>query len=1318
MAHDTTRGSGTHALLAGLLALGTLSCGSGGGGGGSGSGGAGGASERTDAGGGATTDAGGGNATGGTSGGTVAGAGGSGGAPGGSGGTGGSAGTGGGGSGGAGGAAGVSCTLHADCDTGDTTGYVCLPVNGEQQCAPCDADARCARAEHYAGTERTSCVEGRCTNPCDVERGPGCACGPDRNCIPGLTCDGQFCIPDPCEADRTEGCECDAERPCAGDLTCPAGRCVPPAGPCDDRMALPAACACDAAAGDQCGPGLSCIELVCTPDMCRDLGTDGCPCREAAPACDDGFVCLVGNVCGACSGDAGCACGEGLAPCVDGLECDDTFHCAAPAGPAPGELGGECRPMDDAAGPCNRDLRCDAATGLCAACAANAIGCPCQAGACVNLVCDADTDLCRDSIACEEGDITCRAQHRDCTPATPTTDGVCSVCSPGYHAAGATCEPDVGTTCVDIEAACAALGQVCDEADGTPDCVCAANTHLVNGRCAPYATCGSLQCNAMLNRDCIDPPANTDAVCGACLPNFVDAGVNTPCDAKVACGLGGLDCAALNRVCASGGPNADDHCGGCQANFEFAVAGCQGDECTCVPVVDPQSCDDLPPGGGRTIRQVCADDQHKPCADAGGAGACTRACLPGFVYNVAGDSCTAKVTCISPALNCAGRHRDCVDGGVNADDTCGMCANGFIQDPANPANCVAPPSCNGVVCAGDTFCVITNNAAACVDRCPDPRDAYNPASRQCELCGDPAAVCGGPGASGFAPYRTARGRCICDSNDGYYALPDALGTQACDADGDGWTRAEAWTVASSNDQRVRDEARCRIRTANLVRFEPDGDDPFTATVPEISPADRWFPLLETARNDVQADLARAGNTVPALPGGRALQAREVNSTTKYCVTEGAADYNGNGFVDVLEDRLTNAGGLPGQVVLNQLSVFAELFTGHWEGGVVPPGLPNDNSPHGTWVITERARAANAGGLDLGFTYDDAAGTYWRQCRRDTDSTYVDAPLPGDTQRGVDLAGFGSDIAPNAPRLTRSIMGHHSEFKCIVTRPGADSVFDPDVAGGARKIEEPPYVESTNARRLFSLQQCTAQANGIAPVPPMLAENPSTVDFNCVALPAQVGGIDPVANGFVGFGIVRYQPYGGVGVKVCRNPNLPEGQQNDNALCAANETCTAGVCVPDSQRGGYQRGCVNECDALIDGHFDVGTAQAPGADMAYIGGACPQYTPGAGFGDRLACLGKLNDFGRLTCGCGLNYAGANCELSCTDADLTFSAGLDLTTRSGVWMCASIAGSEGDTMTGGNVVLEGNIPLSAVDRSVESVSAGCADNDNNTPCIRLQ
>jgi hypothetical protein len=151
-----------------------------------------------------------------------------------------------------------------------------------------------------------------------------------------------------------------------------------------------------------------------------------------------------------------------------------------------------------------------------------------------------------------------------------------------------------------------------------------------------------------------------------------------------------------------------------------------------------------------------------------------------------------------------------------------------------------------------------------------------------------------------------------------------------------------------------------------------------------------------------------------------------------------------------------------------------------------------------------------------------------------------------------------------------------------------------------------------------------------------------------------------------FGIVDCQPTAAAGIE----PGLywmAVGYESFACSSAVAETPTD-----------YVRGCVNECAELTVA-------------------ACPNYDPTTPAGsERYQCDDESRTaFGRLECGCGRNYGGANCEIGCPGDGTLTSEDFSIETRSGYWMCGRVLATSGERLSGNGYTLDGYVPLAPAD-----------------------
>ncbi|WP_242343473.1 variable surface family protein [Anaeromyxobacter terrae] len=648
-----------------------------------------------------------------------------------------------------------------------------------------------------------------------------------------------------------------------------------------------------------------------------------------------------------------------------------------PASCAAGTGGCTCR-VD---GSCDAGLTCGAGN-ACAACAPGLAGCACLA----NGSCDAGL-ACRGSTCatCVAGAESCACTSTStCDAALSCRNGVCvaDACPDGTLAcacradgscdASLTCASGTCRTCTADVAGCPCDNGLCQ------GLVCEGTT----GACRAAKGCDA----CALYQQCTPGTVIADATClPSCDVGFVwnsvaarcDPDPNATCAASEPGSILGA-CVGAYRACVEDGTSA--HCGGC-------LEGYLEESRTCRPV---KTCD----SAGCTAN-------HLSCTPPGPhADAVCGGCAPGYAQS--GAACVA-LTCAEIQAGCDAKNEVC-DEPPGGGAVCGACKAGLVRDVTTGA-CRPPYSCATLPpCPADQTC--TPGTATSDAYC---RDAICP-------------TCQGPGEDGVSPTPTTDGRCICKTLPGwFYAVGGIAGALPCDADQDGWVRAEARYYLESNDPALKDNARCDLRRIDRFWLQDDRGSP-----PKLITLTSAIPLYESTRNDDPARLEQVSGTaeVPIYgAGGRALRAAELNGFTKACVGE-KADHNDNKLNDVSEwgrppyDQAPVAASsdLPSELVAvyTRFSYFIELHRGWYEAGAV--GGP------GSYHIAEKRRGVG-GGFPLRYGLE-ASGVrtsdFWQDCPRSRDAWFS----PTAPAIGMDFASV------SAPNRTWKGMTHHSQFKCV------------------------------------------------------------------------------------------------------------------------------------------------------------------------------------------------------------------------------------------------------------------------------------------------
>lgn len=798
-----------------------------------------------------------------------------------------------------------------------------------------------------------------------------------------------------------------------------------------------------------------------------------------------------------------------------------------------------------------------------------------------------------DDPGCAPGALQCPCDEGACTEGR-CADGTCIPCPAG--ADGCPCDADercaetltcIDNTCAPDDCAAGSLDCPCDADERCDDgLTCLNDTCIALGDCTP----GAINCMCAAGA-CDAPLVCLDQVCRDCAPDTVGCPcVDSACEGGLICDEGA--CQPANDCAAAGCAEFQQ----CEASADGQDARCL-EACTDGRVWDPvaercqravASCDPDAPG---SIAATCADAQ-RTCVTQDGSAACGP-CLAGFIED--GDRCIAnpQATCApgneSIADDCAAAHRACVDDADGA--RCGDCLAGFVLDPATDActpiddfgacdstedcpdglHCTArqpgeEPRCLPAACGvGETFDL---RAQACTDRCE----------------------CAGPGLTGTPwPVTDWNGDCLCETTPGFFFNTSASSRTAepCDADGDGWTRRSAFAHITAEDDAVRLNARCDLRTIDTIRLVNEYGQRLDLTVATLTNGTRDFePMYETDESDDAAE-AEERQSVPY--GARRLQAAELNPLTKACVST-RDDYNDNGISDVREhQRAVPEPQRAWMATFVAASYFVELHTGRWE----PPAA----GTHGRYVITERSRCDARFGLG----YDASEGPYGASCARRRDSGYSPAePVGYDFQRWscANPDGACAPLAPPVPAISVDGvpphglcdergedpeewrgMGHASQFKCveivsdqepqleIYQRPRAALQL---TAGDAGRL----------SLNVCALDPADAPADG----------NPLQPGVTCNHTVAEVAADREALIGAVGLAAVRFTPY-----------NAPAE---------------------------YAGGCIDEA-----------------AEWPQL---CPGFDPAV----PAATVKESNasNFGKIICGCGLNYGGPGCDLGCPDEQL--------------------------------------------------------------------
>ena len=488
---------------------------------------------------------------------------------------------------------------------------------------------------------------------------------------------------------------------------------------------------------------------------------------------------------------------------------------------------------------------------------------------------------------------------------------------------------------------------------------------------------------------------------------------------------------------------------------------------------------------------------------------------------------------------------------------------------ASSARCApAAMSCGDLEC-GDRACVESSGGARCT--CKDG-EGWDVVRHACETC-DSIPRCKSAGETGVLLIRGPDDtRCACETRDGYFYSARTASATACDADGDGFTNLEAVSAAAASDPVVRANMRCEVRRVQAIVLQSEAGDTHSIDVTDAFAA--GLPLYESARDDGAKD----AGTLPRyqLSDGRALAPREVNGFTKACISPGA-DANDDGVPDV--DEWSGSALDPARYAADaellaavrkyvEFSHFLELHDGWYEA-------PTKKRATAIYRIAEKTR--NPSDADhVAVRYPDGTAKYVDTCTR-----HIDALYSGDSPNtiGGDFSAYGDDPA----------MTHHSQFKCLrivsagsYKQAGSDETSAPERAflkNGAIARKDSGGAEHSYD---WTLNDCFADDG--AESPPRAAEmiNPRFAHVHCS--PSAAPALDTVR-----WAAVSFTPYAG-----------PYKSYFD--------------------RGGYQRGCADECLEKLDPKPIAADCMSCTTGDTGAGSVAPD-APGSDCGDGHVCDGE-------------------------------------------------------------------------------------------------
>lgn len=845
--------------------------------------------------------------------------------------------------------------------------------------------------------------------------------------------------------------------------------------------------------------------------------------------------------------------------------------------------------IDDFYGPA---AVCD--DGVCEICVAGDAGCVCtDSGSCSGGV-GCNGGICRE---CEDGLEGCACGDDD---ACDEAGNICMQdlcvdedCELGEEACP--CDDgacDVGLGCMDE------LCRACDETLAGCPCLdggCGDGLRCGTGDTCELAECETLGCapHQLCDDSGAAPRCSSD--CEAGYRWLADA---ESCEAIPSCGAdapGSLvtTCDGQNRLCSPASGSDDAACGDCKADFVQDGAACRA----------PTQCESL----------NCATDARACPAE--GAEVCGP-CLTGFEESDAGV-CVSILSrhCDDDAEDpdsildeCQAQHKVCdtLEGGGA---TCGGCLPSHLLN-GEDGTCDERPDCTSAAdCApyADTICalVVEGQPARCVEDtnpCADdgPNWAWNPRALTCQFC----AACDRTGEVRVWPYTqaaaTAPEACVCETELGYFfdVGADSLGAVACDSDDDAWVTRDAAAAQHHDDIAVRSNMRCAITSIDRFVLENEAGQRFTVMTSELEGNPASLELFETPGND-----AFRPDDADRVEGfGRDVYEGEVNSLTKAC-RQPDGDFNHNDITDHTE----SGGANPSESWMTPFTRFS-YFTELHSASVEPTGGAFE-----ALVITERPRwDTDSFGLRYGSV--DEGGTYWRECYRRRASDYdrfTEEPWydfaewtclaeGGDGEQSIGCESINPLVA--SPPETDRFAPPHS-VQTISETPGTsivDAFFGMHHHSQFRCVEldsrapaqlAPPLMSSSVISRSGHTDELWSfQRCDLEACEADDAE--CRWDFACNSI---VENLDTSGEARIGWAARRFEAY--------------------------------------SNAGAYQNGCIDEATEWPE--------LCPGIDKELAdANVATGNQPNA----------NIQNFGKLYCACGPNFAGSDCAVGCPDTYL--------------------------------------------------------------------
>ena len=619
---------------------------------------------------------------------------------------------------------GVSCTVNAQCASGNCVDGVCCNTTCLGTCLACDLGGSLGTCSNVPANvdPANECPNGACTGSGTCQGSPTTPCNFPSDCANNLCVDG-FCCDTPCSG-LCEACRASLKGSGVDGVCGPIGANLDPgnecaAGECNGAKS------CESPDGASCMTGAQCLSGHCVDGVCCNTDCSGTcracnvpnsvgtcasvalnqdPANECNPGSCDGLGACQINQGNPCTSNAQCSTGF----CVDGVCCDAacTGTCqACSTALKGGGIQGECGPIAGGTDPQNECVQEPSSTcgntGFCSGqgtCSLYTNGTTCAVASCsgqntlskpdtcngVGQCIDGGTQSCN-AFACNGGicNLTCTADT-DCATGNFCTGMACSpkkanglMCGTSNECTSGNCVDGVccSSACTDECKSCALPGSLG---------VCA---NIPSGGTDALPSCGGIQlCNG--SGKCVDANGQQCATNAECFSNICVDGVccNNACSGLCSACSAAKN-GALNGTCSpiTSGLDPDNECSGAAACNGMGACGLLGDGTTCTAGSECQS--------GFCIDGVCCNNA---CT-----GSC-RACSAGKTGGVNGV-CANVATNSDPDNECLAECNafgDCEEPNGSACTANGECQSGI---------CVDGVCCNSA-CNGD--CQTCNKAGS------------------------------------------------------------------------------------------------------------------------------------------------------------------------------------------------------------------------------------------------------------------------------------------------------------------------------------------------------------------------------------------------------------------------------------------------------------------------------------------------------------------------------------------------------------------------------------------------------------------------------